>query len=175
MSDQFEKGVNKLNQSRKLADYWPLISLILVAMLAGAAICHGIQGGMLQWMHYFMGILFCQFALLKLFDISGFADGFQMYDIIAKRTRVYALAYPFVELLVGLAYLSFFYPVITYVITIMLMAIGSYGVIKAFQKKLNIYCPCMGNILKVPLSTVTLSEDIGMGIMALIMLVSSFL
>lgn len=162
---------NKKNKGAKLSDYWPLFSLILVAILAGSAICYGVQGETLQWMHYFMGVLFCQFSLLKLFDIPGFADGFQMYDIIARRARIYALLYPLIELMLGLAYLSFLYPVVTYLITIVIMLTGSFGVLKALKKGVNIYCPCMGNILKVPLSTVTLTEDIGMGAMAFIMLI----
>jgi hypothetical protein len=160
-----------MEKRTKLLDYWPLIVFILVAILAASAICYGVQGEKSQWMHYFMGILFCLFSLLKLFDISGFADGFQRYDLIAKRTRIYALAYPFVELLLGLAYLSFLYPIVTYLITIVLMLIGSLGVVKALKKGLDMHCPCMGTVLKVPLSTVTLSEDIGMGVMALSMLI----
>ena len=122
-------------------------------------------------MHYFMGFLFCQFSLLKLFNIPGFADGFQMYDLIAKKSRTYALSYPLVELLLGLAYLSMFFPIATYLITIAFMLLGSIGVFKALKKGLDLYCPCMGTILKVPLSTVTLTEDLGMGAMALIMLI----
>jgi hypothetical protein len=160
-----EKGLN-------LKDYWPLICLILVAALASCAVNYGIQGEPLDWMHYFMGFLFTQFALLKLFDISGFADGFQMYDLIAKKSRIYALSYPFIEFGLGLAYLSFVFPIAIYVITIILMTIGSIGVFITLQKGLDLYCSCMGNILKVPLSTVTLTEDIGMGLMALFMLIS---
>lgn len=160
-----------MEKRKKFLDYFPLISLVIVAILAGSALCYGVKGGMFQWMHYFMGILFCQFSLLKLFNISGFADGFQRYDLIAMRTRTYALVYPFIELLLGLAYLSFFYPVITYSITILVMVVGSLGVVKALKEGLDLYCSCMGTVLQVPLSTVTLTEDIGMGLMALYMLI----
>ena len=150
--------------------YWPLAALILVALLAATALCFGSYWSMRLWMHYFMGLIFTQFSLLKLFDISGFADGFQMYDIVAKRYRSYALFYPFIELFLGLLYLSFFSPVMTYVVTVVVMTVGSYGVIKAIRKKLDISCACMGSVLKVPLSTVSLTEDLGMGFMALSLL-----
>lgn len=156
---------------KKLIDYWPLISLILVAALAGFAICYGNQQNFMNWMHYFMGLLFCQFAMLKLFDISSFADGFQMYDLIAKKNRYYALSYPFIELLLGIAFLSKIMPSVTYVLTIIFMSIGIIGVIIALRKGLNTYCACMGSVLKVPLSSVTLIEDIGMGVMALLMII----
>ena len=164
-----------MNDSNKTREYWPLISLIIVAVLAGTALCYGVNGGTLEWMHYVMGIFLCQFSLLKLFNISGFADGFQMYDLIAKRSRAYALAYPLIELALGLALLSFLYPVLTYLIIIVVMLIGTISVVKALREGLDINCPCMGTILNVPLSTVTLTEDAGMGIMALIMLASRFI
>ena len=164
-----------MNDSNKTREYWPLISLIIVAVLAGTALCYGVNGGMLEWMHYVMGVFLCQFSLLKLFDIPGFADGFQMYDLIAKRSRAYALAYPLIELMLGLALLSFLNPVLTYLIIIVVMLIGTISVVKALREGLDINCPCMGTILNVPLSTVTLTEDAGMGIMALIMLASRFI
>ncbi|MEX2304722.1 MAG: MauE/DoxX family redox-associated membrane protein [Waddliaceae bacterium] len=164
----------KAASSKKISDYFPLIALICVALFGALAICYSVQGGVLRWMHYFMGLIFMLFALLKLFDISGFADGFQRYDLIAKRSRYYALSYPFIELLLGLGYLSMWAPVFIYIITIILMLIGSLGVILGLKKGLDIYCPCMGTVLKVPLSTVTLTEDLGMGISALIMLIIHF-
>jgi len=163
-----------MSEEKKAANYLPLIALIAVAAIAGFAINYRVGGGKLVWMHYFMGILLCQFSLLKLFDIPGFADGFEMYDLIAKRSRIYAYAYPFIELILGLAFLSITWPIVTYSATVILMAVGSAGVMKALNEGLDIDCPCMGSVLEVPLSTVTLTEDLGMGFMALAMLISRY-
>lgn len=122
-------------------------------------------------MHIFMGFFLCQFAMLKLFHPFTFADGFQMYDLLAKRSRLYALVYPGLELLLGLFYLGFLFPLFTYIATIVLMGFGSVGVATALNKGLDINCPCMGSILDVPLSTVTLTEDLGMAALALLMLI----
>lgn len=154
-------------------NYWPLIALVLIAALAGTAVCFGVNGTQFDWMHYFMGIFLCQFAMLKIFDVPGFADGFQMYDLIAMRCRPYALLYPFIELALGLAYLSQIAPYATYITTIGVMLIGSIGVVISLAKGLDLRCSCMGSVLNVPLSTVTLTEDIGMGLMALSMLLMS--
>ncbi len=159
------------SRGESLSDYWPLISLILVALAAGLAITYSVNGGVMQGMHYFMGFFLSVFALLKLFHPDAFADGFEMYDIIAKRTRTYGYIYPFIELALGLAYLSFIAPTATYIATILVMGIGTIGVVKALREGLDINCPCMGSILDVPLSTVTLTEDIGMAAMAVLMLV----
>jgi hypothetical protein len=48
---------------------------------------------------------------------------------------------------------------------------GAVGVALALRKGLDIACPCMGNVLKVPMSTVTLTEDLGMAAMAALLLI----
>ncbi|GJL49024.1 MauE/DoxX family redox-associated membrane protein [Candidatus Nitrospira salsa] len=161
------------NRGKAFQDYWPLASLILIAAAAGFALTLHTQGGLMSWMHYFMGIFLCCFAMLKIFNLSAFADGFQMYDLIATRSRTYAYIYPFIELGLGLSFLAFFAPALTYIATIIIMIIGTIGVISALRQDLDINCPCMGSVLEVPLSTVTLTEDVGMGVMAAIMLVTT--
>ena len=153
--------------------YWPLLALVLVAASAGAALAYGLQKGMSAWMHFFMGFFLCQFSMLKLFNPAGFAQGFQMYDLVAKKFPGYAYLYPFIELGLGLSYLSFAFPTATYLITILVMGIGAIGVVRALKQGLDVRCACMGTVLNVPLSTVTLSEDIGMGLMASWMLIAS--
>lgn len=156
-----------------MSRYWPLVSLIIIAALAATALTYGLQKGHFQWMHFFMGFFFCQFAMLKLFHPAQFSEGFQMYDLIAKKIPHYGLLYPFIELALGLAYLSFVLPILTYVVTVVVMCVSAIGVIKALKKGLDVRCACMGTVLDVPLSTVTLTEDIGMGLMALVMLIFS--
>lgn len=160
----------KKNRGGELLDYWPLISLIIIAGMTGYAITYSIKGDFLSWMHYFMGFFLCCFSMLKIFNIPSFADGFEMYDILAKQSRTYAYIYPFIELGLGLGFLSFIVPIIIYSATIFIMSIGTIGVISGLRKGLDINCPCMGSILKVPLSTVTLTEDVGMIVMSIIMI-----
>jgi hypothetical protein len=147
--------------------YWPLFALLLVAAAGAVALS---KKDLLDWMHYFMGMFLCQFAMLKLFHPAGFADGFQKYDLVAKRVRFYAYLYPFIELALGLLYLSFTAPMMTYILTILIMGIGAVGVVRALIKGLDVRCACMGTVLDVPLSTVTLTEDIAMIGMACLML-----
>ena len=153
--------------------YWPLFALILVALLGASALAHSVGRSLYAWMHFFMGLFFCQFSMLKLFNPAGFASGFQKYDLIAKRFEGYSYFYPLIELGLGLAYLSFVYPIATYVITIIVMSVGAVGVIRALREGLDLRCACMGTVLDVPLSTVTLAEDVVMGVMAFLMLVIS--
>ena len=163
------KHTRDTTRGHRLSDYWPLVCLILIAAVSGAAIAspHIV---LVEWMHYFMGFFLCSFAMLKLFDLNGFANGFEMYDLLAKRFRGYAYVYPLIELALGLSYFAFWQQALTYTATIIVMGFSSLGVIRALIKGLDIYCPCMGSVLKVPLSTVTLTEDLGMLFMAAAML-----
>ena len=57
-----------------------------------------------------MGGVLVIFSLFKLFDISAFAADFAKYDLLAMRVRTYGRAYPFIELGLGIAFLSFWQP-----------------------------------------------------------------
>ncbi|MFN7095533.1 MAG: hypothetical protein ACK4M7_09230, partial [Burkholderiales bacterium] len=67
-------------------------------------------------------------------------------------------------------YLMQLIPTITLIITIIIMGFSSLGVIGALRKQQSFQCSCLGTILKVPLSSITLIEDLLMVIMALSML-----
>jgi hypothetical protein len=154
--------------ARSWHDYLPLLTLVAVSALVALAIFRSYGPGVshVRAMHAFMGFFLVVFALLKLFDLRGFADGFQMYDLLAKRSRAYALVYPFIELALGLAYLAFLRPDIVYLCTVVVLGFGALGVITALRRGLDVRCACMGTALKVPLSTVALIEDLAMAGMA---------
>ena len=119
----------------------------------------------------FMGAFFIVFSLFKMINLSGFADGYGTYDILAKHSRGYALAYPFIELGLGIAYFIHIAPMVTNIATLVLMLIGAVGVAQAIQQKRAIQCACLGTALKLPMTKVTLAEDLVMAAMAFLMLV----
>ena len=111
--------VRNAERGRSLSDYWPLISLVVVSALAAFAIAVGSgKATMTSVMHAYMGVFLVFFALLKIFDLEGFMNGFAMYDLIAKRNSTWGYLYPFIELALGLAYLAFLWPTATYIATI---------------------------------------------------------
>jgi len=121
-------------------------------------------------MRYFMAYFFLSFAFFKVLDLRGFADAYAEYDIVAKRSRSYALAYPFIEGALGVAYLTNWQPGLTNVLTIVVMTIGSIGVLRALLSKQQIRCACLGAVIKLPMTSITLIEDVGMVAMAAAML-----
>lgn len=147
--------------------YQPLI--VIVAMVFFSAIALKQTG--FSFMHGFMGLFLVTFAMFKFFDLKGFADGFSTYDLLASRWRGYAIAYPFIEFMLGLAYLSFWHPAFIYFLTVIVMGVGSVGVFQGIRSGKALKCACLGTVLNVPLSTVSVVENVGMGAMAIYMLV----
>lgn len=161
------KASRQPGRGGRLADYGPLAVLLGVTLLAASARqTVAPEWSWIAWMHDFMGLFLVVFAMLKLFSLSGFVDGFSMYDLLARRLRVWGYVYPFLELGLGLAYLARWQPVVTYSVTVALLAFGAFGVLDALRRGLDVECACMGSVLHVPLSTVALFEDLGMAVMA---------
>lgn len=157
-----------------LATYRPLLLIvgyISIAALAGTtAATDGVDWR--AWMMNFMAGFFLVFSAFKFLDVRGFADAYAGYDLLAKRWHAYGYVYPFLELALGLAYLFRIAPDATNMATLLLMGFSSLGVIAALANKQRIVCACLGTVLKLPMSTVTLVEDLGMAIMAAAMLMA---
>ena len=146
-----------------LRRYYPLILIFLYIL--------GVSLLSLHPMNAFMAGFFLVFSGFKLLDLPGFATAYATYDLLAKRWRGYGFLYPFLELALGFAYLLHWQPSLTYIATIIIMGFSSFGVIHALTKKQKIQCACLGTVLNLPMTVVTLVEDLLMVIMAVIMLV----
>ena len=159
----------------KKPSLYPLV--LIVGYIAGTVLLAGLvragwrtpdwHGLMLD----FMAGFFLVFSFFKLLELRGFADAYQSYDVLARPVRAWALAYPFVELTLGVAYLARWNLPVTNSVTLVLMLLGSVGVLRALLKKKAIRCACLGTALNLPMTTVTLIEDLGMAAMATVMLV----
>ncbi len=154
-----------------LATYWPLF-LVLLYILGGTVL---LQWDSPRWswhqaMSSFMGLFFVGFAFFKLLNVSKFATAFASYDLIAARSTGYGLAYPFIELGLGLAYLFGKFPIATNLATILLMGIGLIGVVRAVRGRRAIQCACLGTAFNLPMSSVTIIENSSMVLMAAAML-----
>lgn len=125
----------------------------------------------MQAMQHFMAGFFLVFSFFKLLNLKGFAESYVMYDVLAKKLPVWAYAYAFIELGLGIAYLINFNPLITNITTFIIMTISIVGVLQSVLNKRKIQCACLGAVFNLPMSTVTIIEDalmIGMsGIMLL--------
>ncbi|MEL6742232.1 MAG: heavy-metal-associated domain-containing protein [Planctomycetota bacterium] len=124
-------------------------------------------------MRHFMAGFFLVFSFFKFLDTSGFASAFRMYDPLAKAVPGWSWIYPYVELLLGVAYLLSWQPLATNAVTLVLMSVGGVGVMQSLLQKKTIRCACLGTALNLPMTKVTLVENGTMAAMAALMLARS--
>jgi copper chaperone CopZ len=159
--------VNPGQANEERASYFPIF--LIFGFITGISFLVQITKysfSWMQWMTHFMAGFFFVFSFFKLMNLKGFAEGYSSYDIVAKRFNAWGYMYPFVELGLGIAFLTGFNPVVTNVITFVVMGISSIGVIQSLIRKTSFQCACLGTVIKLPLSKVTLFEDMLMVIMS---------
>lgn len=152
--------------------YYPLI--LLGAFITGVAFLAQWPLADLDsmlWMRHFMAGFFLCFSFFKLLDVRGFASSYRMYDPIARRVPQWGTIYPFVELILGVFYVTGLYPIATAWITVVVMGISAIGPIQSVLNKQKIQCACLGAVFNLPMSTVTIVEDLLMVAMAAAMLI----
>lgn len=167
---QSKSSTNELPE-KSIETYKPLI--IIVAFISGVSLLAQypfVEFSGFLWMRHFMAGFFLVFSFFKLLNIRGFADSYAMYDLLAIRWKNWGFIYPFLELLLGIAYLINFNPTITNWVTVAVLGFSSLGVIKSNLDNRQIKCACLGDVFNLPMSTVTIIEDLTMVGMAAWML-----
>lgn len=153
-----------------IQDFIPLITIF--SLIALVTLAHqlyygwNLEGGMM----IFMASFFLIFGTFKVINLKGFAEAYSMYDLIAKKFFWYGYVYPFLELSLGLAYLFKWHMFSTNIFTLLLMLVSAAGVFNELRKGKHITCACLGAVFKIPMTYVTLIEDLLMAGMAFIML-----
>lgn len=125
-----------------------------------------------HFMPNFMAGFFLTFSFFKLLDLNGFASSYAMYDVLAKRVPQYGYVYPFIELALGIGYVMDGNSLPVNSLTFVVMAFSTLGVVIAVTKRQKIRCACLGAVFNLPMSTVTIIEDVLMAGMALWMLLT---
>ena len=119
----------------------------------------------------FMGLFYIIFSFFKILDIKGFSTSFKMYDPLAKKITIYGYIYPFIEILLGLMFLTRIEVNIALLITIIILGITSVGVTQTLLNKRTINCACLGTTLKLPMTEATFIENAIMITMAIVLLI----
>jgi hypothetical protein len=146
----------------QVTDYKPLIIVVIFCLLLSLIQLKATG----TFMYPFMGYFFIFLSLFKFFDLNGFVDGFSTYDLVTQKFRPYGYVYPFIEFGLGCAYLAQFEIVLTNWVTLIVMIVSGIGVIKSVMAGRDIKCACLGTAFNLPLSTVSIVENLGMGLMA---------
>lgn len=111
--------------------YYP-IYLIFAYILGSTLLIQWSQGhfDLMQWMRHFMAGFFLIFSFFKLLNLKGFAEGYNMYDIVAAKVPAYGYVYPFIELALAIAFITNFNPVVTNAAALVVMLVSIIGVTK---------------------------------------------
>ncbi|MBC8111864.1 MAG: heavy metal translocating P-type ATPase [Verrucomicrobia bacterium] len=147
--------------------YKPL--LLIFAFIVGVSAITSFHENSFHWMTFmrtFMAGFFLVFSFFKLLNIKDFANSYAMYDWLAMKVPAYGKLYPFIELALGIAFLTAFNPLFTNIATIIVMGFSSLGVVQSLLDKKKIRCACLGAVFNLPMSTITLTEDLLMVAMA---------
>jgi len=154
--------------------YLPLAIIIGVILLVAFVVAfrnYGLSDLFLaRFITYFMAGFFLTFSSFKLIDLKGFAAGYSTYDLLAQKFFVYGYLYPFIELFFGLAMIANYPAPWLLWAEIVVMFFSGLGVLIKLAKHEEFQCVCLGTFLKVPLTKVTLVEDFGMAILAVLLL-----
>ena len=114
----------------------------------------------------FMGLFYIIFSFFKILDIRGFSISFRMYDPLAKKVPLYGIIYPFIEILLGIMFLTRIEVELAIILTIIVLGITTIGVTQTLLNKKSISCACLGTTLKLPMTEATFIENALMIIMA---------
>lgn len=158
------KPPQKPNLKEKVQLYKPLIILTMISFFAALEMA---LYGVMPFMNALMGLFLIFLSALKFFDTKGFAEVFTKYDPLAARVKGYAYIYPFIELGLGIMFLSSTYPIFTNGLLVAVFAINTVGVMTVIRSGAEIRCGCAGAGFNLPVGRVTLVENMAMIVMGL--------
>ncbi|HMS65632.1 MAG TPA: heavy metal-associated domain-containing protein [Ignavibacteria bacterium] len=163
------------DKTSTLITYKPLI-IVFLYILLGVIILQINTGklSLMEVMNNFMGGFFLVFSFFKMLDLQSFAYSYSSYDVIAKKWLGYGYVYPFIELTLGILFILKAFPMFTNAATVIVMGISSVGVIQSIMQKRKIQCACLGTVFNLPMSTITVIEDLLMVVMSGVMLIFMF-
>ncbi len=169
---KFKASPSSYLKKESLSTFLPLLA-IFMGIIGFTVIRQILSRGfeVVSAMLDFMGAFFIVFAGFKLLDWKGFAEAYSTYDILAKRSRVYALAYPWIELGLGALFLVKWLTIPASWATLLIMSISAIEVGQAVFSGRKIQCACLGTRINLPMTKITLMEDVLMAVMAIGMIV----
>lgn len=127
-----------------------------------------------NFMIIFMGLFYAIFSFFKLLNLKGFVKSFQKYDFLAMKIPYYGVLYPFME--IALSFLLFYkYELIIINFIILFLFLENIiSVSYSLYKGKNLNCACLGTMLNLPLTQITVIEDLIMIIMTTIWLIKNY-
>ena len=130
---------------------------------------HGLT--LMTYLESFMGIFFIVFALFKYMNLDEFAHGIRDYVGLENIDLKVAKQYPAVQTGLGILYVLGVTSIVLDVVVLLWSSYSALVVYRTIKQKKKVHCMCLGNVIKLPLSTTSFVEDFGMAAMAAVMIV----
>lgn len=158
-----------------LKTYKPLIVVFAYILVLSLAFQISLEKFSLHlFMNHLMAGFFIGLSFFKLLDVKSFSKAFSNYDPIAKKWSFYGIIYPFLELTLGALYIANKGLYLANSLTVIILLVTTFGVYEKIKSKSKFQCACLGAGFNLPLSYVTVAENLIMVLMALISLSSVF-
>lgn len=156
-------------------EYRKFYAVLGLVVLCASAMSFVLGFDWMEWIRWFMAGFFVIFGSFKLIGYEGFVAGFPIYDTIAKRFKLYTYTYPFIELFLGFLFAADLAPLFRNVVALVIMLVGAYGITKALSSNKEVACVWLGDVVKLPLTTIALVGNGLIAAMAAIMLIAHFI
>ncbi|MFO6463439.1 glutaredoxin [uncultured Jannaschia sp.] len=171
--DDLQVRLGKKNPNESDTSYVPVIAIFATGL--GLALAFATFAGVpwLSWqvLGWFISINMVLLGLQKLKDLESFSTMFLNYDLLAKRWPPYGYIYPFVETGAGLLMTAMVWTWLSAPAALIVATIGAVSVFKAvYVDKRELKCACVGGNSNVPLGFVSLTENLAMIGMSVVML-----
>ena len=172
-------GLKKINQSQIFS---VLKTYRILFVLAGLMFFYMLgryyflsNYGLDNVLNDFMAGFFMFFGALQLNSLSSTSEALKKYDPLAQKFSWYAGLYPFVFFFFGLLLHFHSASMIVSLLTIPMLGIQTLGIINVLKSGANIECACAGTRFSLPLSYVTVVENLIMVTMSIAMIIIYFL
>ncbi len=172
--DDLQVHFGKVDPDADETSYTPIVALFAVAALLALAFAWVALPTVVAWqtLGWFISISMVLLGLQKLKDIESFSTMFLNYDLLAKRWVRYGYVYPFVETGAGLLMTAMIWDWLSVPSALFIGTVGAVSVFKAvYVDKRELKCACVGGDSTVPLGFVSLTENLMMMGMAIVMAV----
>lgn len=148
------------------------LAVVFVFIVTATSLLGG-RANLSTWLQNFMGMYLLVFGTFKLADLKMLAMYYPEYDIISRLLPWWSWFYPFLEVGLGLLFLFGVALAPLNIFMLILMSLNAAGVLNELAQKNKIRCACLGKFVNLPITTISLLEDILMVATAATMLLLS--
>lgn len=128
----------------------------------------------LDWLRWFVGGTMLLFGGFKLISFDSYLSIIPDYDPLANRFDWYGLAYPVVEVVLGICYILDIAPSFRHEITLFMVVVGLAGMVtNLLHKGPTTKNTWLGNVFRLPMSTAILFEDAILTVVVIVLIIGN--